>query len=132
MEIPFAMFADHVSTTNDGKLNILGVFETVKVSAGSALAQCFLLYRVEANREELLNPQAVAASVHKPDGTEVMRFETSLMFGNVSGSPAGTVFRANVALCLQGVRFDIAGEWKARFMGGGGELAQITLLVELR
>lgn len=129
MKIPFAVFADYVNATADGKVNVIGMFDEIRSAKEQRAHQFFLLYRVEASRDEVLKPVDLVARLEYPDGSEAFRFNSQLQFAGAGKSPPETVFRANVTICIQGLRLAQEGVYHMGLSFAGTEVHRVPLPV---
>src|SRR5437588_4076279 len=69
MEVSLAVLADYANISQEGKLNILGIFNTVFVqSFPGGLPQCFLVIRLVAEVEEKGTQHQLQCRMTDPDG----------------------------------------------------------------
>jgi Family of unknown function (DUF6941) len=69
MDITLTVLADGANISREGKLNILGIFNTVHVqSFPGGLAQCFLVVRLAPDVEEKGTRQRIVFRLTDPDG----------------------------------------------------------------
>lgn len=90
MEISLAVLADCANVTREGKLNILGIFNTVYVqSFPGELAQCFLVVRFAPDVEEKGTRQRIIFRLTDPDGkwTTELAAEMQVAVEGPPGSP---------------------------------------------
>lgn len=79
MEISLAVLADCANISREGKLNILGIFNTVHVqSFPGGLAQCFLVVRFAADVEERGTVQRIVFRLTDPDGKWLTTLEAKM------------------------------------------------------
>ena len=79
MEVSLAVLADYANISREGKLNILGVFNTVHVQAfPGGLPQCFLVVRFAADVEEKGTRQRIGFRLTDPDGKWVTELAAEL------------------------------------------------------
>ena len=88
MHISFALFADAANISQEGKLNILGVFDAVQVAALPALhPRATLVVRLKGHREDV-GAHALGLSWVNPRGSELWRSQGEV---NVGAPPPGVV-----------------------------------------
>lgn len=90
MDISLAVLADCANISREGKLNILGIFNTVHVqSFPGGLAQCFLVVRFAADVEEKGTRQRIVFRLTDPDGkwTTELTAEMQVPAEGPPGSP---------------------------------------------
>lgn len=72
MHVSFALFADGANISQEGKLNILGVFDAVQVPTfPSVHARAHLVVRLKGTRNEA-GPHALTFSWKDPQGKELL------------------------------------------------------------
>ena len=79
MRIPLALLADHASLTNDGKLNILGIFEAFRAKEiPTTLAAMSVVFQLVEDTPRTSEPYRVAVRCRAPDGREVFMLDGKL------------------------------------------------------
>ena len=109
MDLDFAVIADYASNTNDGKLNIGGIFDTVWAGEFPAV-QPFMavVLRIQAHPGEEGGHQ-VRVRLVDPDGHEIVEsLEAPIMFAELDPIDGGT---AQLILQLAGVTVPAEGRY---------------------
>ncbi len=113
MDVALALLADYANTTAEGKLNILGVFDTVFAGQFPAVhSQMSLILRLEANRAEAGQRKTLEIRLMRPDGGEdalSIKAEVQLPSGHELKIPPGEPIRADNILGLSNVVFESPG-----------------------
>lgn len=128
MDVNLAVLADYANVSQDGKLNILGVFQEVNpVGFPAAVAQMFLVISFEASAAEFETQKDVRVALLEADGTEVMGLEGQV----VVQRPARPGSRAyiNQILNLQGLTFQKSGDYAFHILVNGEEKRAVPLRV---
>jgi hypothetical protein len=72
MQVKLALLADYANVTADGKLNILGIFDRIRVQEVPVThPQMHLILRIEAHAAERDRSHMVEIRLHDPDGQTV-------------------------------------------------------------
>jgi len=88
MDISLAVLADCANISREGKLNILGIFNTVHVQMfPGGLAQCFLVVRFAADVEEKGTRQRISFKLTDPDGKWTTELAAEMQVPVEPGSP---------------------------------------------
>ena len=129
MDVTLALLADAANVSQDGKLNILGIFNGLGAPTFPAThPQMHLVLRFEANRAEEGKTRQVEIHLADSDGTRLFTISTSLVLPQ--GMP-GQPIRLNHILALNGVRFPKAGDYVFDILVGDDHKAAVDLkLVE--
>ncbi len=78
MELKFALLADHVTETREGKLVIVGEFDTIAAPAAPVThAPVFLVARLEAGDAEELEEHQFRLGLFMEDGREIVPLSPS-------------------------------------------------------
>lgn len=86
MQLSFALFADAANLSQEGKLNVLGVFDAVQVATLPAVhPRAHLVVRLKGTRADIGN-HTVTLRWHNPDGQELWSSTGEL---NVGAPPTG-------------------------------------------
>jgi hypothetical protein len=107
MDIEFAVIADYAATTNENKLVVGGIFDTIYAPETPATHPFMALaIRVHAHPGEA-GRHAVMVRLVDPDGTEVIQpLDAPFEIGGVDPLEGGT---ADLVLQLSGVPFETFG-----------------------
>ena len=73
MQVKLALLADYANVTAEGKLNILGIFDRIRVQELPVVhPQMHLILRLEAHPAERDRSHPVEIRLHDPDGETVL------------------------------------------------------------
>ena len=131
MDVTLALLADGANISQDGKLNILGVFNALGASSFPvAHPQMFLVLRFEASRAEEGKTKSVEIQLADGDGNKLFAITNNIMVP--PGAP-GQPIRMNHILAMTGVRFPGAGDYVFNILIGDDQKAAVDLkLVEAK
>ncbi len=129
MEVTLALLADGANVSQDGKLNILGIFNGLGAAAFPAThPSMHLVLRFEASRAEEGKNKQIEIQLADSDGSRLFTIATELVLPQ--GIP-GQPIRMNHILALNGVRFPKAGDYVFNILIGDDQKATVDLrLVE--
>jgi hypothetical protein len=126
MEVSLAVLADYANISREGKLNILGIFNTVSVQTfPGGLQQCFLVVRLVADVEEKGTQHRVQFRLTDPDGKWLTEASTELQLA-AEGPPGSP----EIDLILPGVpllQFEREGPHELRIFLDGAEQRAIKV-----
>jgi hypothetical protein len=126
MEVTLAVACDYANVSQDGKLNILGVFQEVNpLGFPFVLPQMYLVVSFEAGAAEFGTEKQIRIALLESDGSEVMAMEGPLPVQqpNRPGSHA----YINQVLGLQGLTFAHTGDY-AFYIVVNGETKRVVPL----
>jgi hypothetical protein len=126
MHVSFSLFADAANISQEGKLNILGVFDAVQVAQLPALhPRTTFVLRLKANAQD--------AGVHplilrwmNPKGNELWNSQAEL---EIAGAPPGTSELDMPVIIQLDLPLDTAGEYRMIINVGSQHTATCTLNV---
>lgn len=128
MEVTLAVACDYASTTNDGKLNIMGVFQEVNPAEfPTVLAQMFLVVSWEAGPPEFGTQKDVRVSFVDQDGNEKLRLEGPVIVP--VGTRPGSRAYINQIQGMAGLPIEGPGEHAFYILAGGEEKGRVLLYV---
>ena len=125
MEVSLGVLADAANVSQDGKLNILGIFNALGAATFPAthpsmnLVVCF-----EATRAEEGKTKKIEIQLADGDGQKLFTINTQLVVP--PGTP-GTPIRMNHILALNGIRFPKAGDYVFNVLIGDDQKAAVGL-----
>ena len=126
MHVSFALFADAANLSQEGKLNILGVFDAVQVVTLPAVhPRAHLVFRLKGNREEF-GAHTVALSWSNPNGTELWSSNGEL---NIGKPPAEVQELDLPLIAAVDLPLDVAGAYTMGIALDGEPHAQLVLQV---
>ena len=131
MDVTFAELADGANVTQDGKLNILGIFNALGASQfPAAHPQMFLVMRFEATRAEEGKTKKIEIQLADGDGGKLFTVGANLVVP--TGTP-GSAIRMNHILGMNGVQFPRPGDYVFNVLVGDDQKAAVDLkLVEAK
>lgn len=110
MKIPVAFLADEANVSQEGKLNVLGIFDRISASAFPIThPRMVFAFRVQAEYPDSGRPFPVRVRLMDEDGG--ILFEASGEIGAPQVKP-GEFMTANQIFTLVGTRFPQAGSYK--------------------
>jgi hypothetical protein len=128
MDVTLAVLADYANVSQDGKLNILGVFQEVNPAGFPALvAQMYLVVSFEAGAAEFGTEKHARIALLEADGSEVMSMEGPMV---VQHPPRpGSRAYINQVLGLQGLTLPRPGDYAFHILVNGEEKRAVPLRV---
>jgi hypothetical protein len=128
MQVKLALLADAANVSREGKLNLLGNFDTIYArSFPTAHAHMQLVLRLEAGADEAGSVHAVEVQLLAPDDTVLVRLPATL---TVHRQEAGETIRIDHILTLTNVAFARPGRYAFRIVLDGGTATTVPLRVE--
>lgn len=108
MQVKLALVADHANVSAEGKLNILGIFDRIAVTALPAVhPQMYLVLRLEAHPAERDRAHTVEVRLHDPDGQAVFELKGEV----VPQGPSGETVAANQIVGINNLVLAKTGEY---------------------
>ncbi len=114
MDVSLALLADYANVTRDGKLNIMGVFDTIFAEQFPAVhPQMQLVVRLEANPAEAGSRKKLEIKLMTEDGRLLFAIGTELGFEVKDPTkPLGEMLKSDHIIGLQNVRFEQPGDYQ--------------------
>lgn len=79
MQVPLAVLADYANTTGEGKLNIMGIFDTIFAASAPVIhGQMQLVFRLRAQPADRGQAKGVEVRLLDADGRLIVQFGTTL------------------------------------------------------
>src|SRR5258708_4036712 len=126
MHVSFAVFADAANVSQEGKLNILGVFDALQVAGLPALhPRATLVVHLKGSPSDA-GSHRVALQWLSPGGAELWNSEGEL---GVSTPPAGVVEMDFPLIAQLDLPLDVAGRYVMRVGLDGTTHAEVPLQV---
>lgn len=132
MKATLGLLADYANVTNDGKLNIMGVFQVVNARNFPAVhGQMFLVLTLEAPPGEAGTKKEITVKLMSEDGKELFAMSHELLVPKVNPDPRmrGMPFEVNHILGFQTLRFETAGTYQFAVLVGGDTKITVPLRV---
>ena len=110
MKIPMAFLADEANVSQEGKLNVLGVFDRIAAPAYPIVhPRLVYVFRVHAEYEDSGQPFAVRVRLEDEDGGTLFEATGEILAPMV---PPGEFMSANQLFSLVGVQFPRPGTYR--------------------
>ena len=128
MEKLLAVLADYANVTQEGKLNIMGIFGELNPPVlPFNLPQAFLVTLFSAGAAEIGTDKKMRVVLLDGDGKQVVSIEQSVKLP--SPKRPGDRLNINFVLGMAGIRFERAGDYAFSILVGDEEKASIPLRV---
>ena len=128
MQISFALFADAANLSQEGKLNILGVFDAVQVGGLPTLhPRAHLVVRLKGGRGDV-GTHRVTLSWLNPDGNELWSTTGEL---NIGQPPSGVTELDLPLIAMIDLPIDRAGTYSLRIALDDEPRGEVPLQVRL-
>ena len=129
MDLKFAMVADHVAETKEGKLVIVGVFDTIYAHQAPAThPSMFAVAKIETSVASGSNHR-LQMGMWDEDGREVMPLTPPMDIQFVPQG-AGRPLRAQLIANLAGISFPAFGDYELRILINGRQIGDIHLRLQ--
>jgi len=126
MNVTFALFADAANLSQEGKLNILGVFDAVQVAAVPAVhPRAHLVVRLKGTRADV-GTHTISLRWRNPRGTELWSSTGEL---NVGPPPAGVTEMDMPLIAAIDLPLDSTGAYAMSIALDDTPRAEVTLQV---
>lgn len=128
MDVKFAVLCDYANLTQEGKLNILGVFDEINPpTLPVTLPLFFLVVSYTASPAESGSQKLLRAILLDAEGHQVLSVEQSVTVP--VAQRAGSRINIQQVAGLAGVTFSRAGDYAASVLVNGEEKASVPLHV---
>lgn len=128
MQVRLALLADAANVSREGKLNILGVFDTVFAAQFPTVhPQMQLVLRFTASPGEAGSSHAVEVRLEAEDGRALFRVPVPV---TVARHTLGDAIVIDHIVALANVRLESPGRYLFRLVIDGAEAATVPLRVE--
>ena len=128
MDVSHAVLSDFASVTQEGKLNIMGIFGEVNPPGlPFSLPLMYLVIVFDASPAEVGSDKSIRVVMLDGEGREGLRIENSMPVPQ-SGRPGSRV-SFNAILALQGVTFSHGGDYQFSVLINGEEKRSVPLRV---
>lgn len=131
MDVSLALLADYANVTADGKLNILGVFDTMFVDHFPVIhPQLHLVLRLEAHPAEAGAQKRVEIRLMTEDGQTALSIFADMAFQRKDSSPLGEMMKNQQIIGFQNVRFEKPGTYQFAILVNGETKSTVALKVQ--
>lgn len=128
MQVKLALLADYANVTAEGKLNILGIFDRIRVQDLPVVhPQMHLILRLEAHSAERGRSHPVEIRLHDPDGQTVFEVRGEV----VPHGPTGQTIATNQILTLNNLQLMKTGGYTFVVLVNNDLKSEVPLEVEL-
>ncbi|MDP2627310.1 MAG: hypothetical protein Q8Q58_10445 [Candidatus Rokubacteria bacterium] len=134
MKVTLALLADYANVSADGKLNIMGIFDTIWVDRFPAVhPQMQLIMRLEASPAEAGSRRKLEIKLMTADGRQVLSVAAELGFELRDAlQPIGETMRADHIITLGNLRFDAPGDYQFAILVNDDEKSTVPVKARLR
>ena len=128
MQVKLALLADYANVTAEGKLNILGIFDRIRVQDVPVVhPQMHLILRLEAHAAERGRSHPVEIRLHDPDGQTVFEVRGEV----VPHGAVGHAIATNQILTLNNLQLTKTGGYTFVVLVNNDLKYELPLEVEL-
>lgn len=128
MDVTVAVLADYANVSQDGKLNIMGIFQEINPSEiPFVLPQMYLVLSLTAGPAEVGLARNIRIPLLYSDGQEILSLHAQMRIPS-SRRPGSRVF-INEAIGLAGLTFPQAGDYAFHILIGDDDKATVPLHV---
>ena len=134
MNVALALLADAANTSSDGKLNILGVFNTIFSDRYPAVhPEMKLVVRLQLHPAELEHPKEVNVQLRNDEGRRLDGFRADF---TVQGTPGaelgGETLTTDSILSVSNLYLEAPGTYEFLILVNGEVKAQVPFKAQLR
>ncbi|MGH7235554.1 MAG: DUF6941 family protein [Nitrospiraceae bacterium] len=127
MNVTMAVLADGANLSQEGKLNILGIFDALYAESFPTIhPEMKLVVQLEAGIAEVGKVHQVEIQLMDSDGRKPFVVNGQVVVGDVK---PGTVFKTNSILNIRGVTFEKPGDFVFNILVNGDVKKQVPLKV---
>lgn len=128
MDITLGVLSDYASVSQDGKLNIMGVFGEINAPVlPFVLPVMYLVLTFEASPAEVDSDKSLRVALLDADGNQIFAMEQPIKVPHPK-RPGSTVLM-NAVMALAGARFEKTGDYVFSILIGGDEKRRVPLHV---
>ena len=128
VDVTVAVLADYANVSQDGKLNIMGIFQEINPpTLPWALPQMYLVLSFSAGPAEVGTTRDISIVLLDGDGQEILRLDAQMQVPKPKRE--GSRAYINQAIGLAGVTFERAGDYTFSILVGDDEKATVPLHV---
>jgi hypothetical protein len=135
MDVTLAVLADFANSSADGKLNILGIFDTVYAEEYPAVhPEMKLVARFRIHPAEIGQKKHIEIQLRTDQGIRLFQFtvEMDLVEPKEGRFPAGEMITTDSILGINGLRINAAGTYEFVILVGGEVKASVPLKAVVR
>lgn len=134
MDVSLALLADYANMTADGKLNILGLFDTIVTDRFPAVhPQMQLIFQLEAHPSEAGKQKQVEVRLMTEDGRTVLAMSSDMALQlKDTLQPIAEMMKSQQIIGFHGVRFEKPGTYQFAILVNGDTKKTISLKVQER
>lgn len=126
MDISLGVLSDYASVSQEGKLNIMGVFGEINPPMlPFALPIMYLVLTFEASPAEVDSDKTLKVALLDADGHQIFAMEQPMKVPQPKRP--GSVVLMNAVMALAGIRFEKAGDYAFSILIGGDEKRRVAL-----
>lgn len=128
MDVSLGVLADYASVTQDGKLNIMGIFGEINPPLlPFALPMMYLVLVFEASPAEIDTDKTIRVALLSGDGKQIIGLDQTVKVPKPKRP--GTRVSMNAVFGMGGARFEQAGDYAFSVLIGGEEKKSVPLHV---
>jgi hypothetical protein len=128
VEVPIAVLADYANISQEGKVNVLGIFSEINPPVlPFVLPQMYLIVSFEAGAAEIGMQKHFRITLLEQDGTELLALESEAVVPQPLRPGAHAYM--NQVIGLSGITFDRPGDYAFQILVGGEEKRAVPLRV---
>lgn len=128
MDARLAVLADYANISQEGKLNIMGVFSDINPPVlPFPLPTMCLVAAFQASPAEVGQQKTLRIALLEDEGKEVFALEQS--FDIPPPKHAGSLTELQMVFCLNGIVFERSGNYAFHFLVGGETKTTVSLRV---
>jgi hypothetical protein len=128
MRVKLALLADGANVSREGKLNLLGIFDTIYArDLPTAHPHMHLVLRFEAEAAEAGSVRRVEVQFLSPGGEALFRLPGSV---TIQRGAEGTAIGIDHVLALANLAFEHPGTYRFRVLVDGAVVVEVPLRVE--
>jgi len=134
MNARLALLADFANLSADGKLNILGAFDTIYAAKFPAVhAEMKLVVRFEIHPAEADQPRQMEIQFRNADGQKIFGLQGTMKFQGLPGAtPVGEMLSTNTILGINSLELKEPGRYEFVVLVNGEIKASVPLKVVVR
>lgn len=128
MDVTLAVLADYANVSQDGKLNIMGIFQEINApTLPFPMPQMYLVMSFAAGAAEFETTRHLRIALLHGDGQELLALEAEMRVPRPKRP--GSKAYINEAIGLSQIVFERAGDYGFSILVGGDEKATVPLHV---